>query len=38
MKARAGMMGATLEIRAGASGGTVVTCVLTLPNAETKTA
>jgi PAS domain S-box-containing protein len=37
MKARAGMMGAALEIRAGASGGTVVTCVLTIPNAGTRT-
>jgi signal transduction histidine kinase len=32
MKTRAQMIGATLEIHAGASGGTVVTCSLPIPN------
>jgi len=32
MKARAGMIGASLEIRAGESGGAVVTCKLTIPS------
>jgi len=36
MKARAGMMGAGLDIRAGASGGTVVTCLLTTPNGQAR--
>jgi PAS domain S-box-containing protein len=37
MKTRAGMIGASLEIRAGEAGGTVVTCLLANPNPRTGT-